>query len=109
MAKLDDGKISVDGKAVEVTLLEGDEEEAYLKKVTERIGNANKQQRGGGRGGTPAQPFPSSFVSLWERETNGSTGELSAELGSTEYYWVFNRVAVSSLVFLLPTTLLAWA
>ena len=52
LGKLEDGKITINETIVDVTLLEGDEEEEYLKKVEERINSAvaNKGGRGHGRG-----------------------------------------------------------
>nr|CAG4650454.1 EOG090X0CQA [Sida crystallina] len=53
LSKLEDGKITVNDTTVSVTLLEGEEEEEYLKKVLERISSSSGKSfrgRSGGRG-----------------------------------------------------------
>ncbi len=50
--KLTDKKISIKDSSVEVSLLEGEEEETYLKKAEENVNNrVNMGGRGGFRGG----------------------------------------------------------
>jgi len=55
LSKLEDKKIAIGGTDVEVSLIDGEEEEEYLKKAEENVNNRNasfkdKRRNGGGRG-----------------------------------------------------------
>lgn len=52
---MEDKKIAIGGTDVEVSLIDGEEEEEYLKKAEENVNNRNasfkdKRRNGGGRG-----------------------------------------------------------
>lgn len=55
MSKLEGNKITIEGADLEVSIIEGEEEETYLKKAEENVNNRNaafkdKRRNGGGRG-----------------------------------------------------------